>query len=278
MNKIKAKSSKLPILSAEEVETYRKQGYVVPKWKYPAESVELMQRLVKELIEANPDHYQEQLVCPHLPNGATKPMVSERHQDFLQLAMAEGVRSILGQILGPNVLLWGSQLFCKPPSVGMEIPWHQDGAYWPIRPLANISAWIAIDIAHRENACLKVIPGSHLDGLRPHQIDRRKNLALDRTVTPKYLNEEKSVDIELKPGELVFFDVYLMHGSNANTSGERRAGLVYRYMPSTSLFDRSVEDKVNKSGHLVSYKNRPLFPILGDDPGRNTKIAQMSLS
>jgi len=276
MNTTEAVRSSPPILTEEEVENYKQQGYVVPKWRYPAKSIEMMQRLVQELIEANPDHYQEQLVCPHLPQGATKPMVSERHQDFLNLAMEEGVRKILGQILGPDVLLWGSQLFCKPAAVGMEIPWHQDGAYWPIRPLANISAWIAIDRVRRENACLKVIPGSHLNGLKPHQIDSRKNLALDRTVNPEHLNKEEAVDIELEPGELVFFDVYLMHGSNANTSGERRAGLVYRYMPSTSLFDRGVQDKINKSGHLVSYKDRPLFQVLGDDPGRNTKIGKVS--
>ena len=276
MNTTEAVRSSPPILTEEEVENYKQQGYVVPKWRYPAKSIEMMQRLVQELIEANPDHYQEQLVCPHLPQGATKPMVSERHQDFLNLAMEEGVRKILGQILGPDVLLWGSQLFCKPAAVGMEIPWHQDGAYWPIRPLANISAWVAIDRVRRENACLKVIPGSHLNGLKPHQIDSRKNLALDRTVNPEHLNKEEAVDIELEPGELVFFDVYLMHGSNANTSGERRAGLVYRYMPSTSLFDRSVQDKINKSGHLVSYKDRPLFQILGGNPGRNKKIGKVS--
>ena len=276
MNTTEAVRSSPPILTEEEVENYKQQGYVVPRWRYPAKSIEMMQRLVQELIEANPDHYQEQLVCPHLPQGATKPMVSDRHQDFLNLAMEEGVRKILGQILGPDVLLWGSQLFCKPAAVGMEIPWHQDGAYWPIRPLANISAWIAIDRVRRENACLKVIPGSHLNGLKPHQIDSRKNLALDRTVNPEHLNKGEAVDIELEPGELVFFDVYLMHGSNANTSGERRAGLVYRYMPSTSLFDRSVQDKINKSGHLVSYKDRPLFQVLGGNPGRNKKIGKVS--
>ena len=191
MNTTEAVRSSPPILTEEEVENYKQQGYVVPKWRYPAKSIEMMQRLVQELIEANPDHYQEQLVCPHLPQGATKPMVSERHQDFLNLAMEEGVRKILGQILGPDVLLWGSQLFCKPAALGMEIPWHQDGAYWPIRPLANISAWIAIDRVRRENACLKVIPGSHLSGLKPHQIDSRKNLALDRTVNPEHLNKEE---------------------------------------------------------------------------------------
>ena len=43
----------------------------------------------------------------------------------------------------------------------------------------------------------------------------------------------------------------MIHGSNANTSGRRRAGLVYRYMPHVSLFDRSYPDKVNSSGYLV---------------------------
>ena len=99
---------------------------------------------------------------------------------------------------------------------------------------------------------------------------------MDRTVKLDYLNKEEAVDIELEPGELVFFDVHLMHGSNANTSGERRAGLVFRYMPSTSLFDRSVRDKINKSGHLVSYKDRPLFQVLGENPGKNTKVKRFS--
>ena len=74
MNTTEAVRSSPPILTEEEVENYKQQGYVVPKWRYPAKSIEMMQRLVQELIEANPDHYQEQLVCPHLPKGATKPM------------------------------------------------------------------------------------------------------------------------------------------------------------------------------------------------------------
>ena len=272
MDSIKNSHAESSILTPEEIEHYKTQGYIVPRWKYSSENVELMLELVRELVDANPDHQQEQLVCPHLPRGATKPMISERHQDFLNLAKANGTRDILKSIMGPDVLLWGSQLFCKPAATGMEIPWHQDGAYWPIRPLSNVSAWIAIDHVTRENACLKVIPGSHLHGLRPHKTDTRGEIALDQTIQSKYLHKEKAVDIELEPGQLVLFDVYLMHGSNANTSGKRRAGLVYRYMPSTSLFDRTVEDKVNQSGHLVSYKNRPLFQVLGHDHGKNVKI------
>ena len=231
-----------------------------------------MRELVEEIIRINPDHQQEQLVCPHLPRGATKPMISNRHKDFLKLSMADGLCTILGQIVGQDILLWGSQLFCKPAMTGMEIPWHQDGAYWPIRPLANVSAWIAIDEVKIENACLRVIPGSHLNGLRPHETDMREEIALDQTVKQDHLEDYKAVNVELEPGQVVLFDVYLIHGSTANTSGKRRAGLVYRYMPSTSLFDRTVPDKINQVGHLVSYKDRPLFQVNGEQVGQNTMV------
>jgi hypothetical protein len=259
-------------LTEKELASYKREGYIIPTWRFPAKSIKLLRELVDSIIQANPDHQQEQLVCPHLQKGATKPMISDRHLDFLNLSMADGLCSVLRQVVGADVLLWGSQLFCKPPMTGMEIPWHQDGAYWPIKPLANVSAWIAIDEVKKENACLRVIPKSHLNGLRPHRTDNRKKIALDQTVRSEEMNEEKAIDIELEPGQVVLFDVYLIHGSNANTSGKRRAGLVYRYMPSTSLFDRGVPDKTNQSGHLVSYKNRPLFQVIGNRQGENTMV------
>ena len=264
--------SEQPGLNDIELAQYKKDGYIIPDWHFSDDDVNLMRGLVEEIIKLNPDHQQEQFVCPHLPEGATKPMNSSRHRDFLRLATAAGLRTVLKQIIGKDILLWGSQLFCKPAMTGMEIPWHQDGAYWPIKPLANVSAWIAIDDVNIENACLKVIPGSHLNGLRPHETDSREKIALDQTVKQDQFEQNKAVNIELSPGQVVIFDVYLIHGSNANTSGKRRAGLVYRYMPSTSLFDRSVPDKTNQSGHLVSYKHRPLFQIHGEEVGDNTMV------
>ena len=259
-------------LNEAELARYKTDGYIIPEWRFSEEDVAIMRELVEEIIQVNPEHQQEQFVCPHLPRGATKPMISNRHRDFLKLSMADGLCTILGQIVGQDILLWGSQLFCKPARTGMEIPWHQDGAYWPIRPLANVSAWIAIDEVKIENSCLRVIPGSHLNGLHPHETDMREKIALDQTVKQDHLEDHKAVNIELEPGQVVLFDVYLIHGSTANTSGKRRAGLVYRYMPSTSLFDRTVPDKINQAGHLVSYKDRPLFQVNGEEVGKNTMV------
>lgn len=49
-----------------------------------------------------------------------------RHPDILD---------VVEQIIGPDIIMWGSQVFSKPAGDGMEIPWHQDGQYWPRRPL-----------------------------------------------------------------------------------------------------------------------------------------------
>jgi ectoine hydroxylase-related dioxygenase (phytanoyl-CoA dioxygenase family) len=47
------------------------------------------------------------------------------------------------------------------------------------------------------------------------------------------------------------YDVYLFHGSRANNSGKRRAGLTYRYMIAPSFFDykkaKTIEDEVGYS-------------------------------
>ena len=133
-------------LTAAELEFYRRQGYVVPAERFSDAAVADMHAAVDAILAANPDHRPEQLVCPHLPGGATKPIQGEQHTDFLN-GTDPGLRSVLRQVVGENVLMWGSQLFCKPAATGMALPWHQDGDYWPINPMATVSVWIAIDPA-----------------------------------------------------------------------------------------------------------------------------------
>ena len=61
-------------------------------------------------------------------------------------------------------------------------------------------------------------------------------------------------------------DVYLMHGSRANNSTKRRAGLALRYMPSTSCFDRDIfKDTESISTYKVDYSQRPIWLAKGVD-------------
>ena len=68
-------------------------------------------------------------------------------------------------------------------------------------------------------------------------------LAADRPWTQITLR-----DIALKAGQFSMHQANLVHGSEPNVSPRRRAGLVLRYMPATSLFDRSDADHLAAVG------------------------------
>src|SRR5215471_6877162 len=71
-------------------------------------------------------------------------------------------------LLGEDVIGWGSHYFCKLPHDGKVVTWHQDAIYWPLTPSKTVTVWLAIDDADTGNACMRFIPGSHLRGPLPH--------------------------------------------------------------------------------------------------------------
>lgn len=162
-------------------------------------------------------------------------------------------------------------MFCKPPVTGKAIPWHQDGQYWPIRPIATCSVWMALDDATPKNGCMRFIPGSHAGGsIYKHRINDSKDVVLNQEVEPLQFDESTRRDDVLRAGQFSLHDVYLIHGSNANHSPRRRAGFVIRYMPATSVFERSIEDNHKQSGVTFSMSKRPIWLLRGQDrSGRN---------
>jgi len=93
---------------------------------------------------------------------------------------------VVCDLLGVDVIAWGSHFFCKMPGDGKMVSWHQDASYWPMTPSRAITVWLAIDDADRGNACMKFIPGTHKlghltysltenDGANRAQPDRRRS-------------------------------------------------------------------------------------------------------
>ena len=122
--------------------------------------------------------------------------------------------------------------FAKPAKNGKATPWHQDGEYWPIRPLATCTVWVAVDDANRENGCLRIIKGSHKDArLLKHETNPSKELTLNQELKKTEYDESKAVDLELKRGQISLHDVFLVHGSEPNTSDKSRRGMTMRFMP-----------------------------------------------
>ncbi len=251
-------------LSQLEIERYQQQGYVIPEFSLGTEVVSKLRDTVDRMISNNPDIRPEHLVNAHISKANAEGV--QGADEILELARHPGILDQVESVLGPDIVLWGCQVFCKPAGDGMEVPWHQDGHYWPIRPLATCTVWLAIDDSVIENGCLRVMPGSHQQQtLFDHHHDDRQHLTLSQAVDQKQQQEFEAADIELSAGQMSLHDVYLIHGSNRNTSTRRRAGLAIRYMPGSSLFQRDLIEPSDASGFKVDFSQRPLWLLRGED-------------
>ncbi len=256
-------------LTPEQWRIYERDGWLVPDLRLEPSYVAELQDALNELIRNNPGVRPEKLVSAHVEGDNREGVKGSKR--FLELAMHAPIVDLVQDLIGPNIILWGCHVFCKPPDEGYETPWHQDGHYWPIRPLATCTVWVALEPSNRNNGCLRVIPGSHRDQkLHPHLHEDRIDLTLQQRMAEGTFDETQAVDIELEPGQMSMHDVYMIHGAQANRSTQRRTGVALRYMPASSHFDRSLKPVDGKTGVPVSFATRPLWLLRGRDvSGRN---------
>ena len=249
-------------VSPHERSIYQRDGLVIPEFRLSESVRGKMSHAIEELLVATVGQAPESIVCPHVPGMNNLPENLTR--TWLSFCAQPEILDLVESLIGPDIILWGSQVFCKPAATGMEVPWHPDGEYWPIKPLATCSAWIAIDDVAIDNGAMRYIPGSHrAQRLFPHAVSERGDLALNRVLDPSCYDETTAAYDELTSGQLSLHDVYLIHGSAANTSGKRRAGFAIRYMPATSHFDRGLDMGSGSKHFATQFATRPIYLMRG---------------
>ncbi|HAD35448.1 MAG TPA: phytanoyl-CoA dioxygenase family protein [Gammaproteobacteria bacterium] len=242
------------MLSTTQLDHYHTQGFVIPDF-----------RLDKETLDTIKGHH-ERLIA-RLPEFRDYcPSVLAYDLAFLNYARIPEILEMVEQVLGGHFALWNSSFFAKPAVNGRATPWHQDGEYWPIRPVATCTVWIAIDDANTENGCLKLIPGSHKkEQLLAHKTNPDPNLTLNQELLSSDFDESQAVDLILEAGQMSLHDVRIVHGSEENTSSNSRRGMTLRYMPLTSVFDRRLAVTQSKSMGFKAHEERTLFLMRGTD-------------
>lgn len=210
-------------LTAEQVRDYSRDGYLTGL--RIAEDVEAAR--YRQLF----DELEEQ-------EGRDKCHIGllDRHldQEFIrQLATHPSILDCVESLIGPNILLLATHFFCKYGKEEKFVAWHQDVTYWGLEPPLAITAWYAIDDSDCENGCMRVIPGTHRNGVREHGTSQEQGnlLSINQEVPVTEAEEQSAVDLQLKAGEISLHDGLLIHGSLPNRSDRRRCGLTLRYVP-----------------------------------------------
>ena len=254
------------LIDPAEITRYHESGFLVPRLRISDPLLNNMRTALEELIAEN-RHIRPELLVLRWGGGKKALPV---HNRFLEYAKNPEILNIVGQLLGPDVICWGAHVFCKPGGDGLEVPWHQDGQYWPIRPLATCTVWIALDASTPENGCLQVVPGSHrMKSVYHHRLDERPGLAIDQVIDDERFDENSAVPVVLEAGQMSIHDVYMIHGSAPNNSNKRRAGLAIRYMPATSLYDRTIKRQGGAAAIRQDMSLRPIYLVRGQDHAGN---------
>lgn len=207
--------------TAEGLRFYEEHGYFAPiRALSPQEAARFRARL--EEFEGN--HADQKVVL--------------RNKTHLALQWADelirhpGILDAVQQVIGPNILCWGSNFFIKNAHDKNFVSWHQDSTYWGLEPPDIVTAWVALSESTPANGAMRVVPDTHkMDQVAHRDTFAGNNLLSRGQEIAVEVDEAKAVALELQPGEMSLHHVRIIHGSEPNPSNRRRIGFAIRYLP-----------------------------------------------
>ena len=142
------------------------------------------------------------------------------------------LQPILADLFGEEPFAVQSMFYFKPPGArGQDL--HQDNFYLRVKPGTCMAAWIAVDDADAENGGMMCVPQTAmLDIACPEQADPALFFTTEHVEPPEGLEPEM---MQLKAGDVLFFNGSVIHGSTPNTSTDRfRRSLIFHYVPAST--------------------------------------------
>ncbi|MBR56265.1 phytanoyl-CoA dioxygenase family protein [Candidatus Poribacteria bacterium] len=210
-------------LTPQQIQQFNQKGYIFPL------------DVFSETEIATHRAYFDQLIEQQINEGKDAYSINGWHSkqpEIYDLVTDSRILDYLEDLLGPDLICWGTHYFCKLPGDTKQVSWHQDASYWPITPSKTVTVWLAIDDADTENGAMKVIPKSHLHGQIVFEHSRKEEQnVLGQTVKDAEDYGLAPVDFEIKAGQISLHSDLLLHGSAPNQSDRRRCGLTMRFVP-----------------------------------------------
>ena len=242
------------MLTDAQIAEYHERGYVIPDYRLPEDQLEEIRERHANLLKRHPEFRDNASVLLSYDLG------------FLNYARDPKILDMVEQVIGPDICLWNMSFFAKPAHNGKKTPFHQDGQYWPIVPLATCTVWIAIDDCTAENGPLMYIPGSHKgETLRKHDQKDDPNYTLNQELRPEEYDITQAEPLIIEAGQMALHDVYLSHGSDENHSPHPRRGMTMRMMPTTSVYDRALASQRHKERGGIDMSHHSIFLLRGED-------------
>lgn len=235
-------------LSADEIEQFREQGYLIVRGLIP-EPVRKSMVAVTLAGLANEIPPVEFEADVHYP-GAPESLAVEGGRTVRRLKQAYSRDPVFGEFMcseplarrlqqlfaGQRVVMPLAHHNCvmtKQPRFSSDTLWHQDIRYWSYSRPELISVWLALGTESPENGCLWVLPGSHRMTFRPEQFDGDLFFRTDLAENQELIATQ--IPVELQPGDVLFFHSLTFHAASKNFTNQPKFSAVFTFRPADNL-------------------------------------------
>lgn len=255
----------MPKLTQSQVKGFEEDGFV-----FPVDA--LTQDRAAELRDTVLTHLAD---C-HRQGGARAalafgPKVHLMAEWAHRLVRRPELLEIAESMLGPDILVWGTQIFVKEPGGKTDLAWHQDALTYDLDSegrLAAFRVWLALTPTSVENGTLRFAAATHRDGIRTHR--RTPGLRGMMRGDEAAFDEHDFVrhDVVLRPGQCSLHNMLVVHGSGLNRTKDTRVAFAIDYL-APSVRPSGGEDSAllvqgqDAYGHFVL--EQPPSDDLGDE-------------
>jgi phytanoyl-CoA hydroxylase len=220
------------VLLEAQKEQFDQHGFIILKQLFSPEEVEHLK-----------EHYMDLRLQGNQPGDtfgidptSTDPLkiyprMLQMHrwdETSLKWLLDQRIANALSGLLGREPYAVQTMIYFKPPKArGQAL--HQDQYYLRVQPGTCVAAWMALDRCDEENGCLTVVPGSqNWPLLCTVKADATRSFT---DVTVPIPEGTEVVPMIMEPGDVLFFNGQVVHGSGPNLSDDRfRRSLIGHYI------------------------------------------------
>jgi len=259
--------SEVTSVSADAVARFRRDGFIVVRRLFSADEAALIRDAFMAMNVSGPVEGLSETRRQHADGKSgydssdplsfyPRMMHPHRHLDkpvgrlAMRYMLDPRIESILTHLMGEPVWAAQSMFYFKPPgSRGQDF--HQDNFYLKVKPGTCAAAWVALDRCDAENGGMMCVPET---ADHPIQCPEPADPALYFTTEHVPIPHGKSAVLPiLDPGDVLFFNGSVIHGSGPNRSKDRfRRSIIFHYLPQSATQISKWYEVVDFDGHRVT--------------------------
>ena len=221
---------------------YNENGFVIIKKFYEKKIINSINLDLKAYLEEKTKEKSKRFINK-LSNNKINSLHNIQNWSWSKkLQKEKKLRLVVKKLLEERIEDFGSELFAKPPKLGLAVPIHQDNYYWCLNKNNALTVWIAIDKSNKKNGGIYYFKKSHKLGLLEHSPSFTPGSS-QKIKYPEYMQFFKKFTPTLNPGDILIHNCVVVHGSEKNKSNKPRKGLTLRFKSHSSKIDKFLRKK-----------------------------------